>query len=99
MALCMLTCSTILADNTRAINATLQTDNSYLHDDDSSNSSSTVDYSSFSKMLAGVLVLREGGIANATLALPHLNAVTQQYLDTQVGPQATSSELYDIESF
>eukprot|EP00884_Botryococcus_braunii_P009030 jgi/Botrbrau1/18128/Bobra.53_1s0007.2 len=46
-------------------------------------SNGTVDYSTFSKILAGVLVLREGGVANATRAIPYLNAVTQQFLDTQ----------------
>eukprot|EP00884_Botryococcus_braunii_P009031 jgi/Botrbrau1/18129/Bobra.53_1s0007.1 len=47
-------------------------------------SNGTVDYSTFSKILAGVLVLREGGVANATRAIPYLNAVTQQFLDTQL---------------
>lgn len=47
-----------------------------------------VDYSNFSKMLASMLVLREGGIAEATRAIPYLSAETFNYLGTQVRPPA-----------
>lgn len=43
-----------------------------------------VDYSKFSKMLASMLVLREGGIPEATQAIPQLAATTHHYLNTQV---------------
>eukprot|EP00884_Botryococcus_braunii_P009026 jgi/Botrbrau1/18124/Bobra.53_1s0003.1 len=43
-----------------------------------------VDYSQFSKMLASMLVLREGGLPEATQAIPHLAATTHHYLNTQV---------------
>lgn len=43
-----------------------------------------VDFTQFSKMLAGMLVLREGGLPEATQAIPHLAATTHHYLNTQV---------------
>lgn len=42
------------------------------------------DYAFYSRLLAGVLVLREGSIGKAAMAIPGLNAITQQYLRTQV---------------
>jgi hypothetical protein len=57
------------------------------------NKTQNVDYSALSRMLAGVLVLREGGIANATRALPYLSAVTQHYLQTQVCIQSLGATL------
>lgn len=46
------------------------------------------DYSNFSRMLASMLVLREGGIAEATRAIPGLSAETFNYLGTQVRPHS-----------
>eukprot|EP00884_Botryococcus_braunii_P014508 jgi/Botrbrau1/23058/Bobra.0243s0001.1 len=83
-ALCMLSCSRIAAEDKGGTAAPSPARGSSDYVDDVSNSSSAVDYSPFSRMLAGALVLREGGIANATRALPYLTAVTQHYLDTQV---------------
>lgn len=46
----------------------------------------TADYSMLSKLLAGMLVLREGSIADATRAIPTLSAMTHHFLNTQVSP-------------
>eukprot|EP00884_Botryococcus_braunii_P015230 jgi/Botrbrau1/2390/Bobra.0395s0022.1 len=43
-----------------------------------------VDYTHFAKMLAGMLVLREGGISEATRAIPLLAATSHHYMSTQV---------------
>eukprot|EP00884_Botryococcus_braunii_P009037 jgi/Botrbrau1/18134/Bobra.53_1s0011.1 len=43
-----------------------------------------VDYSQFSRMLAGMLILREGGIPEATRAIPGLGAEAFNYLGAQI---------------
>lgn len=44
----------------------------------------SVDYSNFARMLAGMLILREGGLPEATRAIPALSAEAFNYLGAQV---------------
>eukprot|EP00884_Botryococcus_braunii_P009033 jgi/Botrbrau1/18130/Bobra.53_1s0008.1 len=86
MAICVMAGRTTVAGDSGAPTASVVASNSstMTASENSENSTASIDYSAFAKMLAGALVLREGGIANATRTLPYLSAVTQHYLNTQV---------------
>eukprot|EP00884_Botryococcus_braunii_P009034 jgi/Botrbrau1/18131/Bobra.53_1s0009.1 len=77
-------CPTGLADKTAATTALLRGQTSPNFGASSKTSPAAVDYTALSRMLAGVLVLREGGVSEAILALPYLSTVTLHYLNTQV---------------
>jgi hypothetical protein len=85
LALCVVSCRLSLATKTGPAAARSKTASSFAAEKHrTGNLSSSVNYSALSKMLAGVMVLREGGIGEAIRAIPHLSVTTHHFLQTQV---------------